>query len=76
MSEETNKTGSTRFENAGRKLDEAAERIERETQDLIRYINDEVVPAIRTHSSRALRTASQKMRDFADYMDEHTPKSE
>ena len=35
------------------------------------YLNDEVVPAVRTHSTRALRVASQKLSEFADYMEQH-----
>ncbi|HWR34558.1 MAG TPA: hypothetical protein VN622_01650 [Clostridia bacterium] len=75
MSEETN-SSRVRFENAGRKLDEAAERVEREAEQFIKYLNDEVVPAVRTHSSRALRTAAEKMQQFADYMEQNSPKSE
>jgi hypothetical protein len=30
-----------------------------------------VVPAVRTHSTKALRTASQKLTEFADYMEQH-----
>ena len=56
---------------AGSKIDEAAERVEREAEQFIRYLNDEVVPAIRTQSTRALRTAAEKMQDFADYMEKH-----
>ncbi len=53
-------------------VDEAARRLEHETENFIRYINDEVVPEVRKHSSRGLRTASQKLRDFADYLDKHS----
>lgn len=69
--EKTDNTGRATFRTAGSKLDEAAERIEHETEQLIRYLNDEVVPAIRTHSTRALRTAAEKMQDFADYMEKN-----
>ena len=50
---------------------EAVERIEKEIPEFIKYLNDEVVPAVRTHSTRALRTASQKLAEFADYMEQH-----
>ena len=33
-----------------------AETLEKETAELVTYLNDEVVPAVRTHSSKALRT--------------------
>ncbi len=54
-------------------INEAAERLEKEIPELIKYINDEVVPAVRTHSTKAMRTASQKLAEFADYMEQHHP---
>ena len=53
-------------------INEAAERLEKEIPEFIKYLNDEVVPAVRTHSTKALRTASQKLTEFADYMDSTT----
>ncbi len=47
-----------------------AEELEKESAELITYLNQEVVPAIRTHSTKALRTASQKLSQFADYLDQ------
>jgi len=52
-----------------RTVADAAERLEKEIPEFIKYLNDEVVPAVRTHSTRALRVASQKLKDFADYME-------
>lgn len=49
---------------------EAAERLEKETAELIAYLNNEVVPAVRQHSTKALRIAAEKMNRFADYMDQ------
>lgn len=61
------------FSAAGQKLDdtiaEAAKRIEDETRQLLNYINDEVVPLVRQHSTTGLRIASDKLKDLADYMD-------
>ncbi len=61
------------FSTAGQKLDEtiaeAAKRIEAETKQLISYINDEVVPLVRQHSTTGLRVASDKLKEFADYME-------
>lgn len=55
-------------------LNHAAERLEKEIPEFIRYLNDEVVPAVRTHSTKALRVASQKLSEFADYMEQqHQP---
>jgi glutamyl-tRNA reductase len=52
---------------------EAAERLEKEIPEFIKYLNDEVVPAVRQHSTTALRVASQKLSEFADYMEQHQP---
>ena len=52
------------------KVADVAERLERETTELITYINSEVVPAIRTHSTKALRVAADKLGKMADYLDE------
>ena len=49
---------------------EAAERIEREIPELIKYLNDEVVPAVRQHSTKALRIAGGKLNALADYMEQ------
>jgi len=58
----------------GQKINDAAEQLEKEIPEFIQYLNDEVVPSVRNHSSKALRTASQKLAEFADYMDQHRPK--
>jgi len=52
-------------------VNDAVERLEKEIPEIIKYLNDEVVPAARSHSTRALRTASQKLAQFADYMEQH-----
>ncbi len=61
------------FQTAGERLDDvlgdASKRIEEETQTLIAYINDELVPAIREHSSYGLRVASEKLKQAADMME-------
>jgi hypothetical protein len=63
------------FERFGRKLDEqfgdAAQRLEQESDRVIRYLNDEVVPAIRGKSTKALRTAAEQLQKLAEYMDRH-----
>ena len=48
----------------------AAERLEKETADFVHYLNNEVVPAVRSHSSNALRVAAEKLAKLADYMDQ------
>lgn len=52
-------------------INDATERLEKEIPEFIKYLNDEVVPAVRTHSTKALRVASEKLAEFADYMDKH-----
>ena len=68
----------TSFEQFGRKLNneigEATQRLEQESEKLIAYLNDEVVPAIRGHSTKALRVAAEKLSQFANYMDEKASK--
>jgi hypothetical protein len=56
----------------GQTIGDAAERLEKEIPEFIKYLNDEVVPAVRTHSTKALRVASEKLAEFADYMDKHS----
>lgn len=46
------------------------ERIEKDSAELIAYLNNEVVPAVRQHSTKALRIAAEKMQQLADYMDQ------
>ena len=60
-------TASTRVSQT---INDATERLEKEIPEFIKYLNDEVVPAVRTHSTKALRVASQKLSEFADYMDQ------
>src|SRR5580698_11615718 len=55
----------------GKTVSDATERLEKEIPEFIKYLNDEVVPAVRTHSTKALRTASQRLTEFADYMEQH-----
>ncbi len=52
-----------------------ADKLEKETADLVVYLNDEVVPAVRTHSSKALRVAAEKLSRFAEYLDSQQKKN-
>jgi prophage antirepressor-like protein len=52
-----------------RKVEETTERLEQEAAEFIKYLNDEVVPAVRQHSTKALRVASEKLARLADYME-------
>lgn len=71
-------TEKTPFEEFGRKIDrglgEAAKKMEQEGEKFIAYFNDEVVPAIRSHSTKALRIAADKLSQLARYMEEKTSK--
>ncbi len=59
---------SARF---GKSVGEVAGTIEKESAELINYLNDEVVPAMRGHSTKALRIAAEKLTRLADYMESH-----
>ena len=50
-------------------MEQATEHLEKEAAELIAYLNNEVVPAVRQHSTKALRIASEKLAHLADYMD-------
>ncbi len=76
--DEQNKNARRSFQTAGERLDDllgdASVRIEEEAQSLINYINDELVPAIRQHSTSALRIASEKLAQAADHMESNKQK--
>lgn len=55
-----------------RKVQDASERVEKEAAEVIKYLNDEVVPAVRQHSTKALRIAADKLEELANYMDQHS----
>lgn len=57
------------LEDVGRTVDRKLADLDKEAERLISYLNDEVVPSVRKHSSRALRTAARELARFADYMD-------
>ena len=59
-------------ERVSQAMHEAAGRLDRESEKLITYLNDEVVPAVREHSSRGLRVAAEKLAKFADFMDQQS----
>jgi hypothetical protein len=51
---------------------ETTERLEKEAAEFIKYLNDEVVPAVRDHSTKALRIAADKLHELANYMEQHS----
>jgi len=66
----------TDFNEASARMNKAvtdtAERVEKEAAEFIKYLNDEVVPAVRGHSTKALRIAAEKMTQLANYMEQHS----
>ena len=53
----------------GRNLGKAKRNVEEESDKVIAYLNEEVVPAVRQHSTKALRIAADKLGHLADYME-------
>lgn len=53
------------------RIDEAMELIEMELRHTIAYVNDAVVPQVRTESISAMRKISDKLRSLADRMDQN-----
>ncbi|HVP52133.1 MAG TPA: hypothetical protein VMT05_08500 [Terriglobales bacterium] len=68
------KDRASRMEETGRKigrtLGEAERRIQDELQQVIDYLDKEVVPTVRNESSRGLRIAAEKLSKLADLMDQ------
>ena len=54
----------------GRRIEEAVELIEMELRHAIGYVNDAVIPQVRTESISAMRKMSDTLRNLADWMDE------
>ncbi len=48
--------------------------LEKETAEMVKYVNDEVVPAVRTNSSKALRVAAGKLSQFAAFLEKQDKK--
>jgi hypothetical protein len=57
----------------GRRIEEAIELIEMELRHAAAYVNDNVIPQVRTESISALRSAAEAMRKFADKLDNQNP---
>jgi hypothetical protein len=54
----------------GRRIEEAMELIEMELRHAIAYVNDAVVPQVRSESITAMRKMSDTLRNLADRMDQ------
>ncbi len=58
----------------GQRIEEAVELIEMELRHAIAYINDAIVPQVRTESISAMRRVSEKLRNLADRLDQQGPR--
>ncbi len=80
MTSEKPRTSRANFEETGRKIErelqDAGRKVELETERMITYLNDEVVPAVRSKSTRALRAAAERLAQLADSMEADTRASE
>ncbi len=54
----------------GRRIEEAIELIEMELRHAVAYVNDAVVPQVRSESIAAMRKLSDTLRNMADRMDQ------
>ena len=52
-------------------LRDAAAHLETDLKDVVKYINDEVVPEVRRNGSEALRAAAAELHKLAQRMDDH-----
>ena len=58
---------------AGRRIEEAIEVIELELRHAAAYVNDAVIPQVRSESISALRNVANALRNFADRLDQQPP---
>jgi hypothetical protein len=58
----------------GQRIEEAVELIEMELRHAIAYVNDAIVPQVRSESISAMRTVSEKLRNLADRLDQSGPR--
>ena len=54
----------------GHRLEEAIELIEMELRHAVAYVNDAVIPQVRTESISAMRKVSDTLRSLADRMEQ------
>ncbi|HUH64278.1 MAG TPA: hypothetical protein VLZ50_14825 [Terracidiphilus sp.] len=58
----------------GRRIEEAIELIELELRHAVMYVNDAIVPQVRSESISAMRTVADKLRNLADRLDQSGPR--
>jgi hypothetical protein len=54
----------------GHRLEEAIELIEMELRHAVAYVNDAVIPQVRSESISAMRKVSDTLKDLADRMEQ------
>jgi hypothetical protein len=54
----------------GQRIEEAIELIEMELRHTIKYVNDAVVPQVRSESIAAMRKVSETLKNLADRMEQ------
>jgi len=52
-------------------LRDAAAHLETDLRNVVKYLNDDVVPAVRKNGSEALRAAAVELHKLAEKMDDH-----
>ena len=52
-------------------LRDAAAHLETDLRNVVKYLNDDVVPAVRKNGSEALRAAAVELHKLAQKMDDH-----
>jgi hypothetical protein len=57
----------------GSRIEEAIELIEMELRHAAAYVNDAVLPQVRSESISALRNVADSLRSFADRLDRQPP---
>lgn len=61
--------------NAGRRFEEAIDRIENELKNTVAYMNDRVVPQVRRESVAAMRRMAETLGNLADRIERKTPQA-
>jgi hypothetical protein len=56
-------------------LKDAAAHLETDLRNVVKYINDEVMPDVRKNGSEALRAAAAELHRLAQRMDDHARRS-
>ena len=56
-------------------LKDAAAHLETDLKNVVKYLNDEVVPEVRRNGSDALRAAAAELHRLAQKMDDHARKA-